>query len=108
MSVKDRLTAKRERELPEYDGMMRRMLRAYGRRVGDADPEDLTELVALRAELDKAITVAIQGQRRNGSSWADIGRGLGVTRQAAQMTWGRHVEDLEHAETRAMLRELAG
>lgn len=49
-----------------------------------------------------------EGQRRNGFSWADIGRGLGVTRQAAQMTWGRHVEDLEHAETRAMLRELAG
>ena len=108
MSVKRRLTARRERELPEYAGMMRRMLRAHGRRVGDADPEDLTDLVALRGELDKAIAVAIMGQRRAGFSWTDIGRGLGVTRQAAQMTWGRAVEQLEHAETRAMLRELAG
>ena len=48
------------------------------------------------------------GQRRAGFSWADIGRGLGVTRQAAQMTWGRAVEELEHAETRAMSRELVG
>ena len=108
MSVKRRLTVKRERKLPEYCSMVRRVLRAHGRRVGDADPEDLTDLVALRVELDKAIAVAIMGQRRAGFSWADIGRGLGVTRQAAQMTWGRAVEELEHAETRAMSRELVG
>lgn len=66
MSVKRRLTVKRERELPEYCSMVRRVLRAHGRRVG------------------------------------------GVTRQAAQMTWGRAVEELEHAETRAMSRELVG
>ncbi len=105
MTVKARLTRRRERETPEYCAMMRRMLRAHGRRAGDADPEDLAELVQLRGELDKAIAVAVQGQRRNGFSWAAIGRGLGVTRQAAQMTWGPAVEQLEHAETRAMLRE---
>lgn len=106
-AVKGRLTAKRERETPEYAGMVRRIIRAHGRRVAGADPEDLAQLVAIRAELDHAIAVAIQGQRRNGFSWADIGRGLGVTRQAAQMTWGRAVEQLEHAETQgAMLRQV--
>lgn len=82
-SVKRRLTPKRERELPEYCAMVRR-------------------------ELDTAIATAVQGQRRNGFSWADIGRGLGVTRQAAHMTWGPAVEQLEHAETRAMLKAVAG
>ena len=88
-SVKRRLTPQRERELPEYCAMVRRVIRAHGRRVGQADPEDLAELLTLRLELDTAIATAVQGQRRNGFSWADIGRGLGVTRQAAQMTWGR-------------------
>ena len=108
MTVKARLTRRRERETPEYCAMMRRMLRAHGRRVGDADPEDdrLVELAAQLHELGQ-VAVAVQGQRRNGFSWAAIGRGLGVTRQAAQMTWGPHVEQLEHAETRAMLREWA-
>lgn len=83
---------KQERETPEYAAMVRRIIRAHGRRVADADPEDLADLLAIRAELDAALAVAIAGQRRNGFSWAAIGRGLGVTRQAAQATWGRALE----------------
>ena len=48
MSVKPRLTRRRERETSDYAGMVRRVLRAHGRRVADADPEDLAELVAMR------------------------------------------------------------
>lgn len=48
MSVKRRLTPKRERETPEYAAMVRRIIRAHGRRVIHADPEDLAELVAAR------------------------------------------------------------
>lgn len=81
--------AKKERELPEFSAMVRRLIRAHGRRVAQADPEDLAELVALRAEVDAAIAEAIAGQRGNGFSWADVGRGLGTSRQAAQMTWGK-------------------
>lgn len=88
-TVKPDLTPKRERETPEYAAMLRRMLRAYARRVGDADDVDLAEMVELRDELEAAIRAAVWGQRRNhGASWADIGRGLGVTRQAAQMRYG--------------------
>lgn len=69
--------------------MLRRMLRAYARRVADADDVDLAEMVDLRDELEAAIASAVWGQRRNhGASWADIGRGLGTTRQAAQMRYG--------------------
>lgn len=77
-----------ERETPEYAAMMRRMIRAHGRRVADADPEDLTELIELREVLEAAISEAITGQRaRHGRSWSDIARGLGITRQAAQQRY---------------------
>lgn len=80
--------SRRERETPEYAGMVRRIIRAHGRRVGDADPEDLAELVAMAETLKEAIAAAVAGQRAAGFSWAAIGRGLGVTRQAAQMHYG--------------------
>ena len=89
MSVKRRLMPKRERETPEYAAMVRRIIRAHGRRVIHADPEDLAELVALRAVVDQAITDAVQGMRaEHGRSWSDIGRGLGTSRHAAQMRYG--------------------
>ena len=70
--------------------MVRRMLRAFARRCGDADPEDLAEFLAMRAELDAAIQSAVDGMReQHGFSWAEIARGAGVTRQAAQQRWGR-------------------
>jgi hypothetical protein len=76
------------RETPEYADMLTRMVRAYGRRVADADPEDLARMVQLRAEVDAAIDTAVAGQRDR-HSWAEIAAPLGVTRQAAQMKWGK-------------------
>lgn len=77
-----------ERETFEYAAMMRRMIRAHGRRVADADPEDLTDLIALRVELEAAIADAVAGQRtRYDRSWSEIARGLGTTRQAAQQRY---------------------
>lgn len=75
--------------MTEYAGMMARMLRAYGRRVGDADPEDLATMLAVYAKFGDAIQDAVTAQRaRHGTSWAEIGRGAGITRQAAQQRWG--------------------
>jgi hypothetical protein len=77
-------------ETPEYAAMVRRMLLAHGRRVADADPEDLAEMVALREVLEAAIGDAVRGQRaRHGRSWADLARCLGVTRQAVYLRYGR-------------------
>ena len=76
-------------ETPEYGQMVRRMLRAYGRRVGNADDVDLAELVKLRDEVDAVIASAVIMQRETWDrSWADIGRALGITRQAAQQRYG--------------------
>ena len=77
-------------ETPEYGAMVRRMVRAYGKRVGNADDVDLSQMLALRDEVEAAITTAVTLQRDNwGRSWAEIGRGLGITRQAAQQRYGR-------------------
>ncbi len=70
-----------------YVAFLRRVLRALGRRVGDADPEDLAEMVALRADVDEAIQGAVLGMRSRGVSWSDIGRAVGMTRQSAHERW---------------------
>ncbi len=89
-SVKQKLTARRERQVTEYAAMVRRVIRAHGRRVADADPEDLVELVELRTVVELAIADAIDGMRREPrqASWTEIGRALGITRQAAQQRYG--------------------
>lgn len=73
----------------EFRAFVRRILRAYGKkRVADADPEDLVELVSVRAEVDKAIEKAVEGLHAAGYSWGQIGAVLGVSRQAARQRWG--------------------
>jgi hypothetical protein len=80
-------------ETPEYAAMLRRMIRAYGRRVGEADDVDLAEMVAMREVLEEAIADAVAGQRANyDRSWAEVARGLGVSRQYAQRRYGSGAE----------------
>lgn len=76
-------------ETPEYADMLRRMIRAYGRRVADADDYDLAEMADVMVEMNLAIQAAVDGQRAAGASWADIGRAFGITRQSAQERFGR-------------------
>jgi hypothetical protein len=90
-SVKAGLTPKRRRrtvENDEYGEFIRRILRAYSRRIADGDIEALSLMTGLADELDDAIAQAVKGLRTQGYSWAEIGARLGVTRQAAQQRWG--------------------
>lgn len=80
--------AKRERETPEFAGAVRRMIRSHGRRVANADVEDLAELVRMVDDLDAAVQSAVDGLRER-HSWAEIGRALGVSKQAAYARYGR-------------------
>ena len=75
-------------ENDEYAAFVRRIVRAYARRVASGDVEALTAMVALSTLLDDAITEAVAGLRAHGYSWADIAARLGITRQAAQQRWG--------------------
>ena len=79
-------------ENDEYAAFLRRVLRAYARRVADGDVEALTLMLGLSAEIDNAIAQAVTGLRGFGYSWAEIGSRLGITRQAAQQRWGKPLD----------------
>lgn len=80
-------------ETAPYIAFAKRVIRAAGKRVGDGDDFDLGELVALRDDVEKAITQAVTGQRMQGQSWAYIGGGLGISRQSAHERYGNRQLD---------------
>jgi hypothetical protein len=85
------LTPNRRRrvvENDEYATFLRRVIRAYSRRVAEGDIEAVADMTAIADEIGTAIQEAITGLRRNGYSWADIALHLNITRQAAQQRWG--------------------
>lgn len=89
------MKAKREREPAELAGAARRMIRALGRRVGEADPVDLQLIIALRAELDAAFLAAMRAQHdETGFSYSEIAAGLGTTRQAVQKRLREPADDV--------------
>jgi ribosomal protein S20 len=89
-SVKARLTLNRRRvENDEYTRFVRRVVRAYARRVAGGDIDALADMTGLATELDEAIGQAVIGLREAGYSWAEIAARIGVSRQAAQQRWGR-------------------
>jgi DNA invertase Pin-like site-specific DNA recombinase len=65
-----------------YAGFVRRIVRAFGRRIGAGDVAALSELEALRRELDATIHGAVVELRADGYSWQQLADVLGVSRQA--------------------------
>jgi hypothetical protein len=66
---KARLSPKRRRrtvENDEYGEFIRRIVRAYSRRIADGDIEALSLMTRLAGELDDAIGQAVQGLRAQG------------------------------------------
>jgi hypothetical protein len=79
---------RREVEAPEFAAFLRRILRAYARRVAAGDLDALGELARLREELHGHLTDAVTGLRNDWAySWQEIARVLGISRQAAQQRW---------------------
>jgi hypothetical protein len=90
-TVNKPLTPKRRSrvvENDEYAAFLRRVIRAYSRRVAEGDIEAITVMAALAGDLEEATRQAITGLRGWGYSWADIAMRLGITRQGAQQRWG--------------------
>lgn len=86
------MTARRERENDEFFGFAKRILKASGARVAEGDTVDLAGLVKLREEFERIEVEAVAAMReRHGYSWAEIGRDLGITRQAAQQRYARRL-----------------
>ena len=96
-TVKSALTPKprakrsrREVENREFDAFVRRILRAYARRVADGDVEALRSLAALSSEVDAVTRLAVAGLRKSpySYSWSEIADRLGNSKQAAQQRYG--------------------
>lgn len=83
--------AKRYVETEDFGAMVRRMVKAYRRRVGEGpgDIASLRQLAELADEVDQAIRAAAQDLHDAGHSWTEIGDALGVSRQAARQRFGR-------------------
>lgn len=90
----ERPRVRRERETLDYLASVARMIRAAGRRVGDADEPELSAMLGLQSVLDEAVQTAVDGQHLGlGRSWAYIALATGTSRQAAAKRWGRPSED---------------
>src|SRR3954471_22548241 len=96
-TVKPALTPKprtkrtrREVENAQFDAFVRRILRAYARRVAAGDVEALRSLSLLSSEVDAVTRLAVAGLRKApySYSWSEIADRLGTSRQAAQMRYG--------------------
>ncbi|BBH71145.1 hypothetical protein ACTI_78300 [Actinoplanes sp. OR16] len=96
---KPRKRAKRHVETNQFDAFVRRILKAYARRVAAGDVEALAAMVTLSAEVDAMLRLAVAGLRAApySYSWDEIARRLGTTKQAAQQRYGdkssRHALD---------------
>jgi hypothetical protein len=82
--------AKQTVENDQFDAFVRRILRAYARRVAAGDIEGLAMLTMLSSEVDSVLRQAVRGLRDKpyAYSWDEIGQRLGVSRQAVQMRFG--------------------
>jgi len=78
-------------EAQTYGAFVRRILVAMGRRVADRDIEALPVLAELAAELDRVTLLAVANLHSQGYSWTDIGRSLGITRQAARQRYAARI-----------------
>lgn len=76
-------------ETDQFLKFARRILRAAGKRVAEADEVELADLAALRTDVDNVIADAVDTWRKQGRSWATIGEALGMTKQGAQQRYGR-------------------
>jgi len=88
--VNRRMTRRRRRpvtENDEYAAFLRRVLRAYARRIAVGDIDSFAQMAAIAAEMDDILRQAVTGLRAAGFSWADIGGRTGTTRQAAWKRW---------------------
>ena len=89
-TVKRDLTGKRRKrqvENDEYGEFVRRVLRAYARRIANGDIDALRALNDISDDVENALGRAVVGLRMLGYSWTEIGARLGVSRQAVHQRW---------------------
>jgi ribosomal protein S20 len=103
LTPKPRKRSRREVENAQFDAFVRRILRAYARRVANGDVEALRSLAALSSEVDAVTRFAVASLRQKpySYSWSEIAERLATSRQAAQMRYGDRTD--RHALDRRLL-----
>lgn len=81
--------SRRTYEAPDMAAFVGRTMRAMVRRADDGDLEVMSALASIQADLADAQAKAAAALRGKGYSWTDIGRELGMSRQAAQQRFSR-------------------
>lgn len=82
---------KRRHETPEVAKAAMRFARALARRAEEGDTEALEGLAELALIVEGATATATANLHAAGYSWADIGKVLGVSKQAAHQRHNRIV-----------------
>jgi hypothetical protein len=72
--------------------MVERMIKAYAKRIGESDVEELPRMIDMHRVLDEGLDRAVAGLRKFGYSWGEIAKRTGTTRQGAQQRWGKKTE----------------
>ena len=77
-------------DIEEWGAFLERILRATERRVGNGDIEGLAAIARVQAIAEETMQRSVDRLRAApwDYSWADVGRALGITRQAAQQRFG--------------------
>lgn len=89
-------------ETSEFSKFVRRIMRAYGRRVGEGDEIEFQEMVDVRHDWDLAMAVAIERQLITYErSWAWIAAALNENRETVRITWLPRLTE----EARTILQE---
>jgi hypothetical protein len=84
----------RYRETPEIAAAAKRMIRATGRRA-TTDVDALPLLQEIRDECDRVLVEAARGAHEYGWSWWEIGKRLGITRQAANKAFSPNAKQAD-------------
>lgn len=71
-------------EAPDMAGFLRRISRALVRRAAEGDLETLSAIQQVQRDMETALEQAATAAHAAGYSWTDIGRELGISRQAAR------------------------
>lgn len=91
MAENRKTKTKRDKTPVENDAFAKFVLtivRRLGVRVAGADTAQLPYLQAIASEAEAALAAAVRSLRANGYTWAEVGRDLNISRQAAQQRFG--------------------
>lgn len=85
------MARKRTYEAPDMAAFMKRTAKAMARRAAEGDLEALAAMREVQVALTEALAAGAAGAHEFGYSWTEVGREMGISRQAARQQFGQKV-----------------